>query len=105
MSIKIKPTGDRMLVRKLDDAKVTPGGIILPVHVENPIAKGIVLGVGPGRNLEGGGYSTMPADKGQMVLYAQRSGVKIDENQADLRILGSHEVLAVIEGEESDAGT
>jgi len=96
---KIKPLGDRILVKPIAEEERTKGGIVLPdtVSKEKPqVAE--VLAVGPGRTNDDGKTFPMNFKKGDKVVYAKYSGTDLkDDNDEDYLLLSEKDVLAILE--------
>ncbi|MDD3656705.1 MAG: co-chaperone GroES [Atribacterota bacterium] len=96
---KIKPLGDRILVKPLQEEEKTRGGIVLPdtVSKEKPQV-GEVLAVGPGRTNDEGKIFPMQFKKGDKVIYAKYSGTDIkDDDDEDYLLLSEKDILAILE--------
>ena len=77
MAVKIKPLGDRLLVKPLEGEEVTPGGIVLPETAKEKPQKGEVLAVGPGARDEAGKRIAMDVAVGNKILFAKYAGTEI----------------------------
>jgi chaperonin GroES len=95
---KIKPLGDRILVKPFVEEEKTRGGIVLPdtVSKEKPQV-GEVLAVGPGRTNDEGKTFPMNFKKGDKVVYAKYSGTDLkDDDDEDYLLLSEKDVLAIL---------
>ncbi len=95
---KIKPLGDRILVKPVVEEEKTKGGIVLPdtVSKEKPQV-GEVLAVGPGRTNDEGKTFPMQLKKGDKVVYAKYSGTDLkDESDEDYLLLSEKDILAIL---------
>ncbi|MDD2352182.1 MAG: co-chaperone GroES [Candidatus Caldatribacteriota bacterium] len=95
---KIKPLGDRILVKPFVEEEKTKGGIVLPdtISKEKPQV-GEVLAVGPGRTNDEGKTFPMNFKKGDKVIYAKYSGTDLkDANDDDYLLLSEKDVLAIL---------
>lgn len=95
---KIKPLGDRLLVKPVVEEEKTKGGIVLPdtVSKEKPQV-GEVLAVGPGRTNDEGKTFPMDFKKGDKVVYAKYSGTDLKgDDDEDYLLLSEKDVLAII---------
>ncbi|MBN2394977.1 MAG: co-chaperone GroES [Candidatus Atribacteria bacterium] len=96
---KIKPLGDRILVKPMVVEEKTKGGIVLPdtVSKEKPQV-GEVLAVGPGRTNDEGKTFPMNIKKGDKVVYAKYSGTDLkDDEDEDYLLLSEKDILAILE--------
>jgi chaperonin GroES len=102
MSLNLKPLGDRLVVKPLEEEEVTPGGIVLPETAKEKPQKGEVLATGPGARDDEGKRIEMDVSVGDKVLYAKYGGTEIKMNGDKLLILRESDVLAVLVEEEPD---
>jgi chaperonin GroES len=97
MSLKVKPLGDRLVVKPLEEEEVTPSGIVLPETAKEKPQKGEVLAVGPGDRDDSGNRVPMDVSVGDKVLFAKYGGTEIKLDGEKLLILRESDVLALIE--------
>jgi chaperonin GroES len=97
--MKLKPLGDRLLVRPVEEEETTASGIVLPDTAKEKPQKGKVLAVGDGRYDEDG-EKRIPLDvkEGDEVLYSKYGGTDITVDGEDLLVLRESDVLARVEG-------
>ncbi len=96
MARKIKPMGDRVLVKSLDAQETIKGGIIIPDTAKEKPQEGEVLAVGPGRVTEDGKTIPMEVKVGDKVVYAKYGGTEIKDDDDDLLILRESDILAKV---------
>ena len=96
--MKLRPLGDRVIVRRNDEEETTEGGIVIPGSAaEKPSLSG-GLAVGPGRTLDNGEIQAPSVKKGDVVVFGQYAGsntVKVDGDE--LVVLNENEILGVLE--------
>jgi chaperonin GroES len=97
MAVKIKPLGDRLLVKPLEGEEVTPGGIVLPETAKEKPQKGEVLAVGPGARDEAGKRIAMDVAVGNKILFAKYAGTEIKVENDKLLILRESDVLGILD--------
>lgn len=97
MSLKLKPLGDRLVVKPLEEEEVTPSGIVLPETAKEKPQKGEVIAVGPGARDDEGKRIQMDVAVGNKVLFAKYSGTEIKVDGGKLLILRESDILAIIE--------
>jgi chaperonin GroES len=97
MSLNLKPLGDRLVVKPLEEEEVTPGGIVLPETAKEKPQKGEVLATGPGARDDEGKRIAMDVSVGDKVLYAKYGGTEIKMNGDKLLILRESDVLAILD--------
>ncbi|MFH0733014.1 MAG: co-chaperone GroES [Candidatus Omnitrophota bacterium] len=94
---KIKPLGDRILIKPLDAEDKTKGGIILPDTAKEKPQEGKVVAVGKGKMLETGKIEPLEVKVGDKVLYAKYSGTEIKIQGEEHLIVKEEDVLAIVE--------
>ena len=97
-STKLRPLGDRVVVKPTPREEMTKSGIVLPDTVKEKPQEGTVVAAGPGRILEDGKREAMDIKKGDKVLYAKYAGTEFKLDDEDLLIIKQSDVLAVVEG-------
>jgi chaperonin GroES len=97
--MKLKPLGDRVLVRPVEEEQTTASGIVLPDTAKEKPQKGQVLAVGDGRWDEDG-EKRIPLDvsEGDEVLYSKYGGTDIIIEGEDLLVLRESDLLAKVAG-------
>ncbi len=96
--MKLKPLGDRLIVKALEEEETTSSGIVLPDTAKEKPQKGKVLAVGDGKWDEDG-EKRIPLDvvEGDEVLYSKYGGTEIKVEGEDLLVLRESDVLAKLE--------
>lgn len=95
--LKIRPLGDKLVIKVLEEAQTTTGGIILPDSAKEKPQKGEVVAVGTGRTLDNGSKEAMEVKVGDTVLFAKYGGSEIKFEGTEYKILSIRDVLGVIE--------
>jgi chaperonin GroES len=96
-STKLRPLGDRVVIKPTPREEVTKSGIVLPDTAKEKPQEGEVLAVGPGRKLDNGTVEAMDLNVGDKVLYAKYAGTEFKVDNDELLILKQTDVLAVVE--------
>ena len=93
--MKLKPLGDRLIVRAIEEEETTASGIVLPDTAKEKPQKGKVVAVGDGRWDEDG-EKRIPLDvaEGDEVLYSKYGGTEVTVEDEDLLVLKESDVLA-----------
>ena len=96
--MKLKPLGDRLIVRAVEEEETTASGIVLPDTAKEKPQKGEVLAVGDGAWDEDG-EKRIPLDvaTGDIVLYSKYGGTEVKVDGEDLLVLRESDVLAKVE--------
>ena len=96
--MKLKPLGDRLIVKAVEEEETTASGIVLPDTAKEKPQEGEVLAVGPGRFDESGAKRVpMDVKVGDVVLYSKYGGTEIKVEGEDLLVLRESDVLAKLE--------
>ena len=95
--MNLKPLGDRLIVRVVEEEDTTPSGIVLPDTAKEKPQRGEVLAVGEGR-FDEEGTKRIPLDvsAGDTVLYSKYGGTEIVVDGEDLLVLRESDVLAKV---------
>jgi len=91
---KLKPLGDRIVIRPIKREEVTKGGIVLPDTAKEKPQEGQVIAVGPGKLTDDGKRLEMEVKRGDKVIYAKYAGTEIKQDDEELLILRDSDVLA-----------
>jgi chaperonin GroES len=97
--VKIRPLGDKVLVKRLEAEDKTAGGIVLPDTAKEKPRRGIVQAVGEGKLLDDGKRHPLTVAKGDHVLFSSYSGTEIKMIQVegeDLLIMDEGDILAIL---------
>ena len=94
MVVKLKPFGDRVLVKPTIEEEVTKGGLILPDTAREKPQRGEVIAVGPGWFDKDGKRIPMEVKKGDKVIYSMYTGTEIKLNDEEYLILRETDILA-----------
>ncbi len=93
----IRPLGDKIVIRVIEDAEQTSGGIFIPDSAKEKSQKGEVIAVGEGKINEKGDRDPMDVKVGEIVLFAKYAGTDVKIEKQDLKIMSVSDVLGVIE--------
>ena len=95
--MKLKPLGDRLIVKPIEEEETTASGIVLPDTAKEKPQKGKVVAVGDGRWDEDG-EKRIPLDvaEGDEVLYSKYGGTEVTIDGVDLLVLRESDVLAKV---------
>jgi len=95
--MKLKPLGDRLIVKPLDEEETTASGIVLPDTAKEKPQKGEVLAVGDGSRNDDGNRIPLDVSEGDTVLYSKYGGTEVKVDGDDLLVLRESDVLAVVQ--------
>ena len=98
MDISIRPLQDRVVIRRMEEERTSPGGIVIPdTAAEKPI-RGQVVAVGPGKSLDNGEIRALDVKIGDKVLFGKYAGTEIKLDGEDFVIMREEEVLGILTG-------
>ena len=93
---KIRPVGDRVVVKPAAKEEVTRSGIVIPDTAKEKPQEGIVIAVGSGRLLENGERSPIDVNEGDRVLFAKYGGTEFKLDGEEYLVLKESDILAVV---------
>ena len=97
MSDKIKPLGDRVLIKALEREEKTKSGIVLPDTAKEKPQEGRVIVVGSGKMLDNGTKVALEVQVGQKVIFSKYAGTEVKLDGEEMMILNERDILAVVE--------
>lgn len=97
VSVKLRPLGDRVVVKALARETVTKLGIVLPDTAKEKPQEGEVIAVGPGKVLDNGKRSNLDLQVGQRVLFAKYAGTEVKVEGEEYLILRESDVMGIVE--------
>ncbi|MCX7846269.1 MAG: co-chaperone GroES [Dictyoglomaceae bacterium] len=95
--MKLRPIGDRVVVKILEQEEKTKGGIVLPDTAKEKPQQGKVVAVGTGRILDNGQKVPLEIKEGDTVIFAKYAGTEVKIEGEEYLILSERDVLAVVE--------
>jgi len=93
--MKLRPLHDRVVIRRTEEERKSPGGIVIPDTATEKPSKGEVLSVGKGKILENGEVRPLDLKKGDKILFGKYSGTEVKVDGEELVLLREDDVLAV----------
>jgi len=93
---KLKPLGDRLVIKPASREETTASGIVLPDTAEEKPQRGTILAAGEGRRDDNGNRIALDVQVGDEVLFAKYAGTEFKLDDQDLLILSEKDVLAVV---------
>jgi chaperonin GroES len=96
--MKLKPLGDRLIVKTVEEEATTASGIVLPDTAKEKPQKGKVLAVGEGKVNDDGKRIPLEVKEGDEVIYSKYGGTEIPGEDDELLVLRESDVLAKVEG-------
>ena len=96
--MKIRPLHDRVVIRRTEEERTSPGGIVIPDSATEKPIKGEVVAVGNGKVLDSGEVRALDLKTGDKVLFGKYSGTEVKVDGEELLVMREDDVMAVIEG-------
>lgn len=91
---KIKPLGDRVVIKPTPKEEVSKGGIVLPDTAKEKPQEGEILAVGPGKLSEDGKLMPMEVKVGDKVIYSKYAGTEFKLDEEEVVIMRESDILA-----------
>jgi len=96
--MKIRPLHDRVIIKREEEERTSPGGIVIPDSATEKPIRGKVMAVGNGKILEDGSVRKLDLKKGDKVLFGKYSGTEVKVDGEELLVMREEDIMAVIEG-------
>ncbi len=96
--MNLRPLHDRVIVKRMEEERTSPGGIVIPDSVAEKPIRGEVLAVGNGKILDNGEVRALDVKPGDSVLFGKYSGTEVKVSGEDLLVMREDDIMAVIEG-------
>ena len=96
ISTKLRPLGDRVVIKPTAREEMTKSGIVLPDTAKEKPQEGTILAVGPGAFDNDGKRVAMDVSVGQKVLYGKYAGTEFKLDDDELLIVSQKDILAVV---------
>ncbi len=95
--MKIRPLHDRVIVKRMEEERTSPGGIVIPdAATEKPI-KGEIVAAGNGKILDNGDVRALDVKVGDQVLFGKYSGTEVKVEGEDLLVMREEDIMAIID--------
>ena len=100
---KFTPLHDRILVRRVEEAETTRGGIIIPDTAKDKPQEGEVISVGKGKVNDEGKVHPLDVKEGDRILFGKYAGTEIKIDGEEFIIMKEDEVLGILSGASTPA--
>ena len=97
MATKLKPIGDKVLVKRLEAEAMTKGGIVLPDTAKEKPKEGKVIALGDGRKGKDGKRTDFQVKKKDRILFASYAGTEVTVDGEEYLIMSEDDILAIVE--------
>lgn len=95
--MKIRPLHDRVVVRRVEEERTSPGGIVIPDNATEKPSKGEVVAIGKGKPLDNGEVRPMGVKKGDTVLFGKYSGSEVKLDGEELVVMREDDIMAIVD--------
>ena len=95
--MNIRPLQDRVIIKRMEEEKTSPGGIVIPDSATEKPIKGEVIAVGNGLVLDNGEVRPLDLQIGDKVLFGKYSGTEVKLDGEELLVMKEDDVMAVLE--------
>jgi len=92
-----RPLHDRVLIRRIEAAEKTAGGIIIPDTAKEKPQEGEVVAVGPGARNEQGQIVALDVKAGDRVLFGKWSGTEVKVGGEELLVMKESDIIGIVE--------
>ncbi|MDP9087425.1 MAG: co-chaperone GroES [Pseudomonadota bacterium] len=95
--MKIRPLHDRVIVKREEEERRSPGGIVIPDTATEKPTFGKVIAVGKGKLLDSGDVSPLDLKVGDKILFGKYSGTEVKMNGEELVVMREEDVMAIVD--------
>ena len=93
----LRPLHDRVILKRLEEEKISAGGIVIPDSAAEKPMRGEVIAAGTGKILEDGKVRPIAVKVGDKVLFGKYSGTEVKVDGEELLVMREEDIIAVIE--------
>ncbi len=94
--MNIRPLHDRVIIRRMEEEKTSPGGIVIPDSATEKPVKGEVVAVGNGKILDSGDIRPLDVKIGDIILFGKYSGTEVSVDGEELLVMREDDITAII---------
>ncbi|MCF7986011.1 MAG: co-chaperone GroES [Methylovulum sp.] len=94
--MNIRPLHDRVIVKRVEEEKMTAGGIVLPGSAAEKPSQGIVLAVGNGKALDNGSIRALEVKVGDKVLFGKYSGNEVKVDGEEIIVMREEDIMGIL---------
>lgn len=95
--MNIRPLHDRVVVRRMEEERTSPGGIVLPDAATEKPSQGEIIAVGNGKITDSGDVRALDVKVGDKVLFGKYSGTEVKLDGEDVLVMREEDIMGVIE--------
>ncbi len=94
--MKIRPLHDRVIVKRIEEERKSPGGIVIPDNAAEKPDQGEVLAIGNGKVMEDGKVRPLDVKVGDRVLFGKYSGSAVKMGGDELLVMREEDIMGVV---------
>jgi chaperonin GroES len=94
--MNIKPLYDRVVIKRMEEEKMSAGGIVIPDSATEKPIKGEVIAVGSGKSLDNGNVRAPQVKVGDKVLFGKYSGTEVKVDGTEILVVKEDDILAIL---------
>ena len=94
--MNIRPLHDRVIIRRMEEEKTSPGCIVIPDSATEKPIKGEVVAIGKGKILENGDVRPLDVKVGDTILFGKYSGTEVSVDNEELLVMREDDITAII---------
>ena len=94
--MNIRPLHDRVIIRRMEEEKTSPGGIVIPDSATEKPIKGEVVAIGKGKILENGDVRPLDVKVGDTILFGKYSGTEVSVDGAEFLVMREDDITAIV---------
>ena len=95
--MKIRPLHDRVIIKRMEEERISAGGIVIPDSATEKPVRGLVIAAGNGKILENGNVRPIAVKAGDKVLFGKYSGTEVKVDGEELLVMREEDIMGVIE--------
>jgi chaperonin GroES len=96
MSMNIKPLHDRVVIKRMEEEKISAGGIVIPDSATEKPIKGEIVAVGEGKPLDNGSVRALKVKVGDKVLFGKYSGTEVKVDGKEVLVIREDDIFAIL---------
>jgi len=94
--MKLRPLHDRVIVKRLEEEKTSPGGIVIPDSAAEKPVRGEIVAAGNGKVLDNGSVRPLDVKVGDKILFGKYSGTEVKVDGVDYLVMREDDIVAVL---------
>ncbi|MBT6275654.1 MAG: co-chaperone GroES [Chromatiales bacterium] len=95
--MNIRPLHDRVIIKRQEEERTSPGGIVIPDSATEKPIRGEVVAVGKGKILDSGDVRALDVKVGNIVLFGKYSGTEVKVDGEDLLVMREEDIVAIVD--------